>query len=338
MKKFAAFFASIILSQCAALALSSPQKSGWSFTAEPLFGVRLGQCKEIVWRENSKTGERYKLSELVYDILPALYVGVNLGAKHKRLEINFSSKFFLPSNCGGLKDSDWRNDAVYSNGDSSTKTDFSKHDLCLKALDNLPGYELELQAACNFQPASFLTLAPCFSANAQYMHFFAKNGIGWYGKEDPFKRKIASYDDENNRLVMDYDGKDVLDYAVYNIHIWAGLRAVFEPCSWARISLCSELALFSAMIDYDKHLSNAKQFVDITRSIFSAFRQTLAVEFKINKSVSICQKNLFLITAESDGKIYVKSSQDEEYSKVPKAKSGGQMTFVDLELSIKFSW
>lgn len=335
MKKTAAFFAAILLSLCAAVpsaAKEAPQKvDGWQFTAEPLFGARVGQCKEIVW-SNKSSGGKYLLSELVYDMLPAWYVGANVGARYKRFELNFLSKFFLPSKTGHLEDSDWQNLS-----DHSMKTDFSRHTLFLKSSGGLPGYEFELASAFNFYPTSFLTLAPTLSFDAQYMSFKAKDGTGWYGWHMP-KPKLYPYDDPDHRDITNYDGENVIDYELYNLFIWTGLRADFAPTSKIKLTLASELALFWAMIDFDRHLTNHKNFIDITYSAFYAFRQTFKAEFKIKKFFSVCQKTSVLFTGKSEGESYIKAGDSGDYKKSSDSKSGAQTICVDLELSAKFTW
>ena len=303
---------------------------GWVFNIEPVFGARLGQCKEIVWNKKSG-GDRYKLSELVYDILPAWYVGANVGMQYKRFELSLLSKFYLSSKSGHMEDSDWQNTS-----DTSMKTDLSRHNLFISSESGLPGYDLELAAAFNFYPTSFLTLAPTLSFDAQYMSFKAKDGTGWYGWHNP-SPKLYPYDDQNHRTVTNFDGKSVMDYEVYNLFVWSGIRADFIPASWAKISLASELALFWAMIDKDHHRTTGRYYVDITYSAFYAFRQSVKAEFKIKKFFSICQKTCFTFTGESKGEMYIKQEGESKYKKAA-SNSGSQLFCVDLELSAKFSW
>lgn len=339
MKKFAAFFASIILSQCAALALSAQEKSGWSFTAEPLFGVRFGQCKEIVWRKKSSSDEFYKLSELVYDMLPIWYIGEKFGARRNRLEINFLSKFFIPAKSGSMTDSDWLNDIAYGNGDTTTKTDYSKHSLYLNStFAGIAGFDLELQAAVNFYPTNFLSLAPLLSFNAQYMKFQGRNGIGYYGNYLPSQRTRTSWSDEANRMVLDYDGQTIIDYEAYSLFVWFGIRARFEPTNWLAITAATEVSPIYVFFDYDSHRTNNKYFFDFAMSSFYAFRQSAQVEFKIKKFFSLCQTTTFLFTGETHGSMYGKTDSEEKYKKIQNTEAGSQMVYVDLGLSAKFSW
>ncbi|MBR5965776.1 MAG: omptin family outer membrane protease [Treponema sp.] len=337
MTKAARVFAAIFLTLCAAAPLSAQKSNGWKFNVEPVFGARLGFFKEIVWREKS-TGGKYRLSQLDYDLLPAWYAGLNVGAQYKRFELNLLSKFFIPGKSGNLEDSDWQNDALYSDGDTSTKTDFSRHTLFLKSNGGLPGYELELAAAFDFYPTSSITLAPLLSFDAQYMSFKAKDGTGWYGKYNSATKKRAPYSDTSNREVVSFDGRDVLNYEVYNLFAWTGIRADFAPTSCVKLTLASEVALFWAMIDFDHHLTNQKQFIDITYSAFYAFRQTFKAEFKIKDFFSLCQKTSVLFTGESEGETYIRTGDSGDYKKSSNSKSGSQLVCVDLELSVKFYW
>ncbi|MBO7122648.1 MAG: hypothetical protein J6V90_05140 [Treponema sp.] len=339
MKKSAVFFASIFLSLCAAIPLSAQEKRGWTFSAEPRFGARLGQCKEIVWHNKSSGDGLYKLSELVYDMLPVWYIGANIGARHNRFEINFLSKFFIPARSGRLTDSDWLNDIAYGNGDTTTKTDYSEHSLFLNSTAaGIAGFDLELQTAVNFKPTSFLTLAPVLSFNAQYMNFQGRNGIGYYGNYLPSQRTRASWSDVANRTFIDYNGQTIIDYEAYNLFVWAGIRARFEPTNWLAITATTEVSPLYIFFDYDTHNTNSKYFFDMAITAFYAFRQSAQIEFKIKKFFSLCQTTTFVFTGETHGSMYGKADSGEKYKKISNTEAGDQIVYVDLELSAKFSW
>ncbi|MBO4546031.1 MAG: hypothetical protein J5700_00485, partial [Treponema sp.] len=143
--------------------------------------------------------------------------------------------------------------------------------------------------------------------------------------------------DANHRRIVNFANMDVLDYELYNLFIWTGLRADFIPASWAKISLASEVALFWTAIDFDHHITNNRYFIDISYSAFYAFRQTIKAEFKIKEFFSLCPKATFLLTAESAGPPYIKENNSTKYKK-QSGGSGAQIICVDLELSAKFTW
>ena len=318
---------------------ATAQNRAWTFSAEQSFGVRLGQSKEIVWRKKSTNGESYKLSELVYDMLPVWYIGEKFSAQYKRFEISLFDKIFIASKSGTLTDSDWLNDIAYKNGDTTTKTDYSEHSLFLNSIvPGFAGFDLELQAAVKFYPTSFLTLAPLLSFNAQYMSFQGRDGIGYYGDYLPSKRTRASWSDAAHRTTLNYDGQKIIDYETYNLFVWTGIKARFEPVDWLAITATTEVAPLYIFFDYDAHRTNSKYFFDFTMSAFYAFRQSAQVEFKIKKFFSLCQTTTFVFTGETKGSMYGKTDGSEKYKKVSNTESGNQLFYVDLELSAKFSW
>ncbi len=347
MKKAAAlFFAVFSFAFFAALpALAQEEKAvqkklgDWTISLDCGFGARIGVYDEIVWAKRKYDGERYKQSELNYIMLPAFYTSLNLSANYKRLGLSLSNKFFLAAKTGTLTDSDWRNDDYCKNGDTSTKTDWSEHTLYLNdKYGGVSGFDLELKGDFKFYPTSFLTLAPVLSFNAQYMYFNAKNGYGYYGVYDYSSNRILSCYDPTTRLTYSFEGREVLKYEVYNLYLWTGIKAIFTPKSWLRFELTSEVSALSLLFDYDQHLTNSKDFKEIAFSAFFAFRQSVKTEFVIKKNFSICQTCVFVISGESEGSMYFKKKEEPSYSLLSNNTAGGQVTYLDLELSAKFSW
>ena len=301
-------------------------------------GMRIGIYDEIVWAKRSLDGERYKESELNYLLLPAFYASLNFSANYKRLGLQLSNKFFIASKTGTLTDSDWRNDSACGNGDTTTKTDWSEHTLLLNGGGGIPGFDLELKGDFKFYPANFLTLAPTLSFNAQYMSFMARNGYGLYGSYDNRTNRILPCSDAATRETYSFEGLEVLKYEVYNLFLWTGIRADFSICHWLNISLASELSPVSFFLDFDHHLTNDRDFKENAISVFYAFRQTIKAEFKIKENFSICQTCVFAISGESEGAMYYKKSSDQNYTYLLNNTGGGQVTYLDLELSAKFCW
>ena len=350
MKKRAAFFAIIVFSLLAAAPLLAQENSGlensadkknWSFSLEPKIGARIGVCDEIVWAKRKSDGERYKQSELNYQLNPAIYVGADFCASYKKLELKLLSKFFFSQKTGTLKDSDWQNDSICANGDIDTKTDYSEHSLYLAPqFAGIAGFDMEFQADLKFRPANFLTLAPLVSVNAQCLNFRAKGGMGWYGTYDKDRRSISSCSDPSSNMTYFFGDRAVLEYQVYNFFVWTGIRADFKVNSSLSVSLASELSPLSALLDFDKHLTNNRQFKEFSLSSCFAFRQTIKTQIFVNQNLSFCQACSFIFTGESEGSMYIKNSNESSYSKVNKNSGGGGNQFIclDLELSAKIAW
>ncbi|MCR5045581.1 MAG: hypothetical protein K6A42_03275 [Treponema sp.] len=311
----------------------------WSFFLEGGFGARIGVYDEIVWTQRNYDGERYKQSELKYNLLPSFYTSLAFSVNYKRLGFQLSNKLFFAYKAGTLTDSDWRNDSFCKNGDTSTKTDYSEHTLFLaNKFKGISGFDIDLKGHFNFYPTFWLTLAPLLSFNAQYMNFMAKDGTGYYGSYDQIANRIYSASDPLRRTVHSFEGERVIEYEVYNLFIWTGLKAKFSPLYWLNFELASELAPCSILIDFDRHLTNNKNFKEVAFSLFYAFRQTLRTEFKIEKNFSICQTCVFTFTGESEGQMYLKNNEYSDYKKIGNGNGGGQVILLDFELSAKISW
>ncbi len=311
----------------------------WKFSLEGNLGFRFGVYDEIVWAKRKSDGEQYKQSELNYNIKPIFYTGINFNAEYKRLGLSFLSKFFFTQEAGNLVDSDWRNDSFCSNGDTSTLTDYSKHDLYLEnRFLVFSGYDLEIQGDFKFHPTHFLTLAPLLSFNAKFMSFYAKDGIGYYGTYDALSNTIRTCTDISTRMIYSFDGNRVIEYDVHNLFLWTGLKACFNPIKFLRFELASEVSLLSLLLDHDRHLTNNKEFKEISLSAFYAFRQSLKTEFKIKDFISICQTCIFTFTGESVGTMFYKTTSDPSFYRLTNNNGGGQIICLDIELSVKFYW
>ena len=137
---------------------------------------------------------------------------------------------------------------------------------------------------------------------------------------------------------LEYEGKEIIDYEIYNFFLWTGIQACFMPADWITLSLTSEVAMLSCFFDFDHHKTNDKHFIDIGLSSFRAFRQSVKAEFKIKKVFSLCQTTTFMFTGESHGTIYAKTIVDDSYKQISNTEAGSQTIYVDLQLSSNFSW
>lgn len=340
MKKIFSLTSFIVFLFLAVPAFSQENAAGkWNFSLEGKFGARLGVYDEIVWADRTSDGLRYKESELNYELAPVFYTGFDFCASTKRIELKFLSKFFVPQRSGALKDSDWQNDAWCSNGDIYTKTDYSEHSLSLNSIfAGIAGYDFEIQGGYKFYPTNFFTLTPLLSFFVQCMNFQAAGGIGWYGNYNSERNRIASYADVTSRTVFEFGSSPVIEYKVYNMFLWTGVRADFNILSNFSLSLASEVSLLSILLDFDRHLTNKRDFKEVAFSGFFAFRQTIRTEIKLQDNLSFCQACSFLITRESDGTMYWKKSEEGDYKKILNAGGGNQIVSLDLELSLKISW
>ena len=335
MKKF--FIASLIFLTgfCAFSAeKENPQKTlGWNFGIEGIFGARFGKEGEIVWAKNSQNGNKYKLSELEWEYIPALYAGAKIGGGYKRFEISFASIFFFPTSFGTMKDSDWNQDNGYRTGNTSIKTNYSESDNKIKN-----GFELELSFAFKFYPTNFLTLRPKISVGYQQMEFNAMGGTLWYGNENKYEQGTGSYyafNAPNNYYSKMLDYEPVVKYSIQNIYFWTGVQADFLPTRKIVLSLATEAAPIVYMDSCDEHILTNMVFRNISLSAFFAVRQSARAQFNLNNNFSLALNFCGMLTGESTGVTYEKKTSATLYNKFDDS-SGAYSLFFDIGISAKF--
>lgn len=334
MRKAFFLFAVFILAVGGVVAQENPQRTEeLIFSIEPTFGMRIGKEGEIVWAKSSK-GDQYKLSELEWEYTPAFYLGANLGVVYKRLEISFLSKFFIPSNCGTIKDSDWLQDFYYKTGKTSIKTNYSESENNIQK-----GHDLELAFAIKMYPTHFLTLRPRISVNYSHMEFSAIGGKYWYGKA------LEGY--ENNRPYPYYYPYDsdkintgslvnakVIHYKTSNIYLWTGIQADFIPSKKIEISLTTEVAALLYTISFDNHILKNIDYKQYSLSIFYGARQKINTTFNLNKFFSLCINFSGVFTGETIGPSYHKSTSQKDY--ILDGDAGAYSIYFDAGICAKF--
>ncbi|MCM1221829.1 MAG: omptin family outer membrane protease [Lachnospiraceae bacterium] len=319
----------------------NPQKTqGWSFGIEPIFGIRFGKEGEIVWAKNSRNGKRYKLSELEWEYTPAWYLGGKIFANYKRFEVTSISKFFMPTHCGTIKDSDWLQDAYYGTGNTSIKTNYSESENHINT-----AFDLELSFAFKFYPTHFLTLRPKISASYQRMKFSAVGGTLWYGRDvnavpfnqDGYKGAYYSWDSGEGKasIAKINDGTTAIKYDTRNIYLWTGVQADFIPTKKIVLSLALEVAPLVYMLSYDSHILTKSDYKQHSISAFLAMRPSFNAVFSFNDFISVALNFNGVFTRETEGPNFIKENT-MSYTKIAN-NAGGYSMYFDAGISIRFS-
>lgn len=317
----------------------NPQKTqGWNFGIEPIFGIRFGKEGEIVWANNSKDGERYKLSELEWEYTPAWYLGGKIFANYKRFEVSSISKFFMPTHCGTMKDSDWLQDSYYGTGNTSIKTNYSESENHIHE-----AFDLELSFAFKFYPTYFLTLRPKISASYQRMKFRAIGGTLWYGHDEngvafnqnSYKGSYHSYDSEYATMATIEDGTTVIKYDTRNIYLWTGIQADFIPNKKIVLSLALEAAPILYMLSYDSHTLREIDYKQFSISAFFAVRPSFNAIFSFNDFISLALNFCGVFTGMTEGPNFLKENAIT-YTEIYNS-AGGYSMYFDAGISIRFS-
>lgn len=317
----------------------NPQKTqGWNFAIEPIFGMRFGKEGEIVWAKNSRNGKRYKLSELEWEYTPAWYLGGKVFANYKRFEITSTSKFFMPTHCGTIKDSDWLQDAYYGTGNTSVKTNYSESENHISS-----AFDFELSFAFKFYPTHFLTLRPKISASYQRMKFNAVGGTLWYGHDENgvaftqnnYKGPYYSWDSDEASIAKIKDGTTAIKYDTRNIYLWTGIQADFIPTKKIVLSIALEAAPLVYMLSYDSHILTESDYKQRSISAFLAVRPSFNAVFNLTDLISIALNFNGVFTGETEGLNFLKENA-MSYTRIAN-NAGGYSMYFDAGISIKFS-
>lgn len=317
----------------------NPQKTlGWNFCIEPIFGIRFGKEGEIVWANNSKTGELYKLSELEWEYSPAWYLGGKIFANYKRFEITSTSKFFMTTNCGTMKDSDWLQDTYYGTGNTSIRTNYSESENYIN-----DAFDLELSFSFKFYPTHFITLRPKISASYQRIKFGAVGGTLWYGNDENgvafnqtnYMGAYYSYDSENATVAEIEDGKSVIKYDTRNIYLWTGIQTDFIPNKKIVLSLALEAAPILYMLSYDSHILTGVDYKQYSISVFFAVRPSFSASFSFNDFISLSLNFCGVFTGTTQGPNFIKENAIT-YTKIYN-NAGGYSMYFDAGISVKFT-
>lgn len=317
----------------------NPQKTlGWNFCIEPIFGIRFGKEGEIVWANNSKTGELYKLSELEWEYSPAWYLGGKIFANYKRFEITSTSKFFMTTNCGTMKDSDWLQDTYYGTGNTSIRTNYSESENYIN-----DAFDLELSFSFKFYPTHFITLRPKISASYQRIKFGAVGGTLWYGNDENgvafnqtnYMGAYYSYDSDNATVAEIEDGKSVIKYDTRNIYLWTGIQTDFIPNKKIVLSLALEAAPILYMLSYDSHILTGVDYKQYSISVFFAVRPSFSASFSFNDFISLSLNFCGVFTGTTQGPNFIKENAIT-YTKIYN-NAGGYSMYFDAGISVKFT-
>ena len=128
MKKYL-FMLAIVFFSASLFAFSFPDPDAidWNLSVEPLFGCKIGELGEYVYQQNCRYSDN-KLSELNWDIKPAVYLGAKIAGGWKGIGLSTYVTGAIPKRSGIVMDSDWLN-KQYANAENYLyKTNYSESD------------------------------------------------------------------------------------------------------------------------------------------------------------------------------------------------------------------
>lgn len=313
------------------------KKTDFSFSVEPLIGVKNGQVNEYVFLKESNY-DCDKLSELNWEIKNEFYSGLKLNGGYKNvfLEAGFTAGF--PLECGTMKDSDWLNN------NSSEVTETSGHDYKTNysESDNYIDYDISasLKTGYSFKLPELkkisTKISPFFEFEYQLFKFTAKNGTGWYGsKTDGY---YAAWNDEKKRSIEYFSG-DVISYKRQNFIFWLGGSIAFNLPKDFSVGAGFKFSPFVYSESIDCHHLRGLYFLDIVSDFCSLFNYNFNTEYKIDSKKSICLNADYLYMKTLRGKSY--SSDSQKWSKdneLKDSEGGADQHCFNISLSFKYNF
>ncbi len=322
------------------LATAQVKKTDFSFSVEPLFGLKNGIVDEYVFYKNSSYSDD-KLSELNWDIKNEVYGGIKLNGSFKNIFLETSFTAAVPKSSGITKDSDWQN-VTHANCEAyQYKTNYSES-------DNYIDYDIgtKVKAGYEFKVLQDkkvkLSLKPFAEFQYENFQFTSKDGTKWYGIETT--DYWYSYKDTNNRIVAkfsddaSYNGKS-LSYQRQNLIIWLGSDFKIELPKNFAVLTGFKVSPYMYSESIDSHYLRDKYFLDVTPGFFSIFDANLAVEYALTKKQSIIlgAEGFYMKTVRGDD--YVNSKK--KWSKDSKEKTvdgGAAQKYINITFAYKYKF
>lgn len=304
------------------LATAQIKKTDFTFSVEPLFGLKNGIVDEYVYLKNCSYSDD-KLSELNWDIKNELYGGIKLNGSFKNIFLETSFTAAIPKSSGITKDSDWKNVSAEGYSDWQFKTNYSETDNYIDydiGTKVKAGYEFKLLQDKKIK----LSLKPFAEFQYENFQFTTKDGTAWYGNTKISNLLWYRYNDSEHNSIFKfsslskYNGKTI-SYQRQNLIFWLGsdfkieLPENFTVLAGFKVSpyIYSESVDTHYLNDPYGRTSYSSYYLDVTPGYFSVFGASLGVEYALTK------KQSFILGAEG---FYMKTLRGNDYSTVRQTK------------------
>ena len=318
----------------------------FSFSVEPLFGMKWGQIDEYVFLKESNFSDD-KLSELNWEIKPEWYCGLRIGGEWKKFFAETSVSFGIPKNTGLMMDSDWLNNDPASvspkiaSKASNWKTNYSES-------DNYLNYDINfsLKGGYNFQVLDWLKILPALSFDYENIKFTAKNGTKWYGSSSAngyyLSSSSASAESFSIYNKYGYNGTDIeYNRIIYNF--WLGSDFSIKLPKNFEFKTGFFFSPYIYAVSYDSHVLKAKvnpnnpsDYADLTIGFFGAFKWNWGISYKITERHFVSLNASYFYMRVLRGDDYQKSSNENSYKKASDADGGAGAKYFDITLSYRF--
>jgi outer membrane protease len=290
-------------------------------------GILWGQAEEIVYK-NADTDT--KLSQLLWDLKPLIYAGLDLefGPKKPWIKSGFFAeaalKYGLPLRTGSIVDKDW-----LAPNDSSYLTNYSKHDAYLEKNGSL-----FLDISAGFSWALPWPIYLRAFADFSYIRI-SWNSRDGYLQYPNYPNPNYNHDPWNENLPKIPISGPAIDYQQNWLLLSPGVSAGFQGSDYFSIIIYALVTPLVRAVNIDEHLQAAK-----TIRYEDYLYGGLAIKYGTEISFFPFKKWEFLLAADlqringSRGSTYEKASTSAYYSEHVNGGGGGFMV-LNLGVSAK---
>ncbi|GHU68042.1 outer membrane protease [Spirochaetia bacterium] len=325
MKNISAFL--LLVTIFIFIPLRSDAENDFGFSLEPSFGILWGQAEEIVYK-NADTGE--KLSQLLWDLKPLVYAGMDLefGPKKPWIKSGFFAeaaiKYGFPLETGNMEDRDWQAAA------ESYLTNYSKHNAFIQnngavIFDFSAGYSWAMPIPVYLRAF----------ADFSYIHL-AWNSRDGYLQYPNYPNPNYNDDPWNENLPKFPVYGPAINYEQNWLILSPGLSAGLQGSDYFSLRFFALVSPLIRSVNIDDHLQSSK-VIHYEDYLFGG----LAFKYGTEISFYPFERWEFLFAADfhringSRGSTYKKAGTSNYYSEY-KNGGGGGFSMGNLKLSGKY--
>lgn len=313
---------------------SASETKFFSFSIEPLFGVKIGQVDEYVFWNNCDYADD-KLSELNWEIKPEYFAGAKLSGEIYNAFIETSFSFGFSGKTGKMLDSDWQNIQYQNQEENLYKTNYSESDNYL-----LHDFSFDLKLGYNFQfakgkPIQF-SVKPFASIQVKNIKFDGNGGTAWYGAD--LGGYYAEWNDWENQSSSSgpLSGK-VISYERSNFITWLGFYAGADLGKHFSASAGFKVSPYLYAESLDNHHLSYTDYLDKTPGFFKAFEWNLGFAFRINENHAVLLNGEYFLMSMIRGDDYLKASYENVFVKDSRADGGAAERYFSFSLSYRLT-
>ena len=291
----------------------------WSISVTPLFSVEYGTIGEFVYKKDA-SGDYKKISDLDWDIKPALYFGGAVDASRKALSIRGFARGAVPMRSGDMEDSDWKTL-------TDLKTTYSVHKNTIAS-----SYAFGGRISYAFRMADTFAIRPFIGVDYTYISFKAQDGRAWEGYDELTHTGVA-WDDPAAKPYVPLG----IDYTREEVHTWFGvsLDTVFNNKFTFALSFALSPYVYIQALDHH-YGGSGTYFADILHGWFSAYRFGAEAVYSFNKNISLSLSLSWTLTRRIRGATYNANSPTGPWHKSGDAEGGASRSTGEISIGCTY--